>query len=642
MHASSEVLPAHGAPAIPEPASTSRSRLLPLTIAAIGVVYGDIGTSPLYAIRECFAPEQGLVVGRPDVLGVLSLVFWSLVLVISLKYLVFVLRADNHGEGGILALLALVVPKGRSHGTHRRWLAGVGLFGAALLYGDGMLTPAISVLSAVEGLAIVAPGLSPWVVPVTVAILLGLFAVQPFGTAKVGAVFGPVTIVWFLALGAMGIGGILRAPEVLLAVDPRWALGMFADHGVTAFAVLGVVFLVVTGGEALYADMGHFGAAPIRLAWFALALPCLLLEYFGQGALLLVEPGAVDNPFYRLAPSWALVPVLALATAATIIASQAVISGAFSLTRQAVGLGFAPRLEIRHTSASEHGQIYVPVVNVVLAIGTLAIVVGFGTSAALAGAYGVAVTTTMVITTALLLLVARERWGWSWAAAGGLVAVFLVFDLAFFGANVAKVAAGGWLPLLIAIAITAAMTTWRRGRMLLTRRIERDALPLRTFVDALADSDAVRVDGTAVFLTAEPEVVPQSWLHNLKHNRVIHRHVIVLDVQTLDVPRVAAAERLQREPLSKGVQRVTLQYGFMESPDVPQALAAVLAELGATTMTTSYFLGRERIVAATRHRLWVPWRRVLFAAMLRNARDASLYFRLPPNRVIELGALVEL
>ncbi len=613
-----------------------------LALTALGIVYGDIGTSPLYAIRESFHPDHGLGVTPGNVLGVLSLVFWSLVLVISVKYLGFILRADNRGEGGILALAALATPMARGARQGRPVLIALGLFGTALLYGDGAITPAISVLSAVEGLEVATPLFAPYVVPITVAILVALFATQRFGTALVGRVFGPVTLAWFLTLAVLGVAQLVRAPEVLAAADPRHALRFFADHGARGFVVLGSVFLVVTGGEALYADMGHFGRRPIRVAWFAIVLPALLLNYFGQGALLIQEPDAISHPFYRMAPEWARYPVVALATAATVIASQALISGAFSLTMQAAQLGCLPRVTIEHTSESMYGQIYIPAVNWALMLACIGLVLGFGSSSSLAAAYGVAVTTTMVITTILFFVVARERWRWNRWAVAAVTGAFLVMDLAFWGANLIKIPHGGWFPLVVGAGMIAIMATWRRGRQILSDRITGSLLPARAFVADVAQRAPTRVDGTAVFLYSNPEATPPALLHNLKHNRVIHQRVLFLSVQVEEVPRVPAADRASVEPLGHGFFSVILRYGFMEEPDVPAALARLApGGSGLKGMETTYFLGRETVVRARTRRM-ARWRTALFSVMNRNARTASSFFRLPPNRVVELGTQIEL
>jgi KUP system potassium uptake protein len=617
-------------------------RLLALSLGALGVVYGDIGTSPLYALRECFHGEWGVAATPGNVLGVLSLVVWSLLALISVKYLAFVLRADNRGEGGILALVALLVPHAEEPVGRARHLALIGLFGAALLYGDSMITPAISVLSAVEGLGIATPALAGLVVPATVAILLGLFALQPRGTGRVGSLFGPVTLLWFGALALLGLGGIAREPSVLAAVNPAHAVRFFAANGAQGLLVLAAVFLVVTGGEALYADMGHFGRRPIRAAWFAVVLPGLLLNYFGQGALLLLDPEASHNPFYRLAPAWALYPLVALATAATVIASQAVISGAFSLTHQAIQLGYSPRLSVRHTSAHESGQIYVAPANWALMLASCALVVGFGSSTNLAAAYGMAVTANMVLTTLLLCAVARQRWGWG-AGAAALALGFLPMDLAFFGSNLLKITHGGWFSLAVAAAGFALMTTWKRGRQVLRTRLEETALPVDLFLPDLDTSKLPRAAHTAVFLTGDPQGTPHALLHNIKHNQVVHQQTIFLTLVTDDVPVVPESERLAVKPLGQGFFRVVAHHGFMEVPNAPALIERLRAEHGLPIdlARTSYFLGRERLIAAG-HSGMARWREWLFALMSQNAQGATSYFRIPPNQVVELGAQVEL
>ncbi|MCK6529366.1 potassium transporter Kup [Myxococcota bacterium] len=616
--------------------------LASLSLAALGVVYGDIGTSPLYAVREAFLEEHGVAVSPPAVLGVLSLVLWSLVLVISVKYLAFIVRADNRGEGGILALTSLVTPVGATQGGGRWALIVLGLFGTALLYGDGMITPAISVLSAVEGLGVATPLFEPYVVPITIAILVVLFAVQSRGTARVGRMFGPVMILWFSTLAVLGIGNIAREPSILGAVNPIHAVRFFADHGWSAFLVLGSVFLVVTGGEALYADMGHFGRRPIRLAWFALVLPALLLNYFGQGALLIASPGAVENPFFRMAPSWALLPLVGLSTAATVIASQALISGAYSLTMQAVQLGYSPRVRIDHTSAEEIGQVYLPGINWLLMVACIGLVLGFGSSSSLAAAYGVAVTTTMVITTMLLYVVARERWGWGTWAAALVCGPFLLVDLAFFGANIVKVPHGGWFPLVVGAAVFTLLTTWKRGRRILGQRIAERTVPRGDFLREVTQSPPARVSGTAVYMFSDPRGTPPAILHNLTHNKVLHERVVFLSVTTDEVPYVPREARAAVEGLGEGVFVVQLRYGFMEDVDVPKALGAIRFDgLSFPRMDTTYFLGRETLIPTSRPGMAL-WREVLFAVMSRNATGAGAYFRLPPNRVVELGVQIEL
>jgi KUP system potassium uptake protein len=616
--------------------------LATLSLAALGIVYGDIGTSPLYAVRESFLPEHGLPVTPLNILGVLSLIFWSLILVISVKYLVFILRADNRGEGGIMALASLATPMGIKQTGGRPWLIALGLFGTALLYGDGAITPAISVLSAVEGLEVATPLLEPYIIPITITILILLFLQQRHGTAGIGRVFGPITLLWFATLVALGIPHIVRQPAVLGAISPHHAVRFFMDNGWRGFVVLGSVFLVVTGGEALYADMGHFGRRPIRVAWFAVVLPALLLNYFGQGALLIQHPEAIGNPFYRMAPAWALYPVVGIATAATVIASQALISGAYSLTMHAVQLGYLPRVTIEHTSARERGQIYIPGINWLLMLACIGLVVGFGSSSNLAAAYGVAVTTTMVITTLLFFVVARERWRWSLPVAVAVTGLFLVIDLAFWGANLIKIPHGGWFPLVVGALIFGLMTIWRRGRRMLTERIGSGLMPIDAFLQSIAAGHPHRVRGTAVFMYGNPAATPPALLHNLKHNQVLHERVVFLIVETAEVPHTAPEERAAVEGLGRGFYRVYLRYGYMEEPDVPEGLQA-LRPLGLEfkLLETTYFLGRETIIPSKKPGR-SAWLGTIFAVMARNARTASSFFRLPPNRVVELGAQIEL
>jgi KUP system potassium uptake protein len=616
--------------------------LLTLSLAALGVVYGDIGTSPLYALRECFFGPHAIAPTAPHIFGVLSLIFWALILIISLKYLVFVLRAHNQGEGGILALTALATPITPTRRTERSILILIGIFGAALLYGDGIITPAISVLGAMEGLSVATPGLAPYVQPLTIAILVGLFLFQRRGTAGIGKVFGPVTFLWFLVLAVLGLAQIIRSPSVLGALNPAYAVSFFVDTGWQGYLVLGSVFLVVTGGEALYADMGHFGTRPIRLAWFAVVLPSLLLNYFGQGALLLAQPSAAENPFYLLAPSWAIFPMIVLAVAAAVIASQAVISGAFSLTMQAVQLGFSPRIRISHTSTREYGQIYIAGVNWALMMGCVLTVLAFRTSSNLAAAYGVAVTATMVITTLLWYVVARERWGWNLLIAGSLAGAFLVVDLAFFGANIIKVAQGGWFPLGLAAIVFALMTTWKQGRRILGERIQAQARPLKEFLADVLRNPVTRVPGTAVFMSGSGSRTPPALRHNLEHNKVLHERVVFVTVKTRQVPHVPLTRRVEVEDLGPGIYGVRLYYGFMEDPNIPQALEGAV-EQGLTLVSpdTTYFLGRETIIAARRPGM-ASWRERLFALMSRNATTATAYFGIPAQQVVELGEQIEL
>ncbi len=616
--------------------------LLTLSVAALGVVYGDIGTSPLYAFRECFQSHHGLGVlpTRENILGILSLITWSLIVVISIKYLGFVMRADNRGEGGILALMSLVRPK---KSKRRGVLIGLGLFGSALLYGDGMITPAITVLGAFEGLEVATPVFKPYVVPLTVIAMVALFAVQKVGTARVGAMFGPLMLIWFAVLAVLGVSQILRDPHVLVALNPYHSIQFLFANRLAGFLVLGAVFLVVTGGEALYADMGHFGAKPIRLAWFTVVFPCLILNYFGQGALMLQDPAAVKNPFFHMAPDWALYPLVILASIAAVVASQAVISGSFSLTRQAVQLGYLPRIKIRHTSETEIGQIYIPSVNWILMICAIGLVIGFRESTRLAGAYGVAVTATMGITTVMFAVMARERWRWSLAACAAFVVPFLIADLAFFGANIVKIADGGWFPLLVGVLTFTLMTTWRRGREILNERIaEGSSMTIEQFVKELEQGHIPRVPGTALFMSRSTKGIPTSMLHNLKHNKVVHQKVVFLTVDTEEAPRLSNDERYEWQELGQGVYRLSTRFGFMEDPDIPVMLAGMTdPPVALNPMTTSYFLGRETLIPTRRPGMAI-WREHVFAWLMRNSTSASQFFSLPPNQVIELGAQVEM
>lgn len=624
-------------------ASPSGRYLALLSLAALGVVYGDIGTSPLYALRESFHGPHAIALTPGNVLGVLSLIFWSLVIVICIKYLVVVMRADNKGEGGILSLMALIQRGRGARGlTPRRIIIVLGLFGAALLYGDSVLTPAISVVSAMEGLQIAAPGLAHWILPLAILILVGLFLFQSRGTQGIGVVFGPVVIIWFVTLAALGIMGIAREPSVLLALSPHHAIRFFVENGWTGYLVLGAVFLVVTGGEALYADMGHFGVRPIRLAWFAVALPGLLLNYFGQGALLLADPTAAVNPFYLLAPQWARYPLIALATAAAIIASQAVISGAFSLTRQAVQLGYSPRVQIAHTSSKEIGQIYIPGINWALMLATVAVVLGFQSSSNMAAAYGVAVSSTFVITTLLLYILSRETWGWTRTKAALVVGFFLVVDLAFFGANIIKVPQGGWFPLAVAAGVYTLMTTWKRGREILSKRMLEKTVPLKMLLADLAAEPPIRVPGTAIFMYGNPDGTPPALVHNLAHNKVLHEKVVFLTIVTEDVPHVAGEDRVMMKRLGKGFHAVKARYGFMQDPDIQEVLDACKAQgIDIRIEGTTFFLGRESLIASDRPGM-AQWRERVFAVMSRNALRATAFFKIPPNQVFEVGAQVEI
>jgi KUP system potassium uptake protein len=639
-----------GAPApspAPAPAAApphGGSSLVAAALGALGVVYGDIGTSPLYALKECFGGSHGVSPTPASVLGVLSLVFWAMTFVVTFKYLTFVMRADNRGEGGILALMALVQRR-TSRPSHAVPLLMMGLFGAALLYGDGVITPAISVLGAMEGLSVAAPALQHLVVPLTVVILLALFLVQSRGTAVVGAVFGPVMLAWFATIAILGVRGIAHDPAVLQAVLPTHAIAFFLEHRLHGFLVLGAVVLVITGGEALYADMGHFGRRPIRVAWLAVAMPALMLNYFGQGALLLHDPAVARNPFYLLVPGWALYPVIAVATAAAIVASQALISGAFSLTRQAVQLGYCPRVTIRHTSHSAIGQIYVPEVNWALAAACVALVLGFRSSTNLAAAYGIAVTGTMAITTVLFHRVMRDRWRWGRARAWPLTLLFISVDLAFLSANVVKIEHGGWFPLVAAAVVFTLLSTWKRGRALLADQMRGAGLPLELFLQEIARSKPHRVPGTAVFLTGNVGTAPPVMLHHLKHNKVLHERVMLVSLLTEDIPTVPEGERVTYKDVGGGFHQVMARYGFMETPDVP-ALLEALSKKGVVPfrlapMQTTYYLGRETLLPNGPAPM-ARWRKRIFIIMARNAQTASSFFGLPPNRVVELGAQIQL
>ncbi|MRK23909.1 potassium transporter Kup [Pseudomonas sp. JG-B] len=612
-----------------------------LLVAAAGVVYGDIGTSPLYTLKEVFAGHYGVQVNPEGVYGILSLVLWSLLWVVSLKYVMFMLRADNGGEGGVMALTALARRATAAYPRLSKLLVLLGLFGTALFYGDSMITPAISVLSAVEGLDVALPGLSHWVVPVTVVLLIGLFLIQKHGTARIGILFGPVMVVWFVVLGVLGVYGIVQHPEVLQAMNPWWALNFFLAHPGIGVTILGAVVLALTGAEALYADMGHFGRKPIARAWFSLVLPGLVLNYFGQGALLLANPAAARNPFYLLAPEWALLPMIGLATLATVIASQAVISGAFSLSQQAIQLGYIPRMQIQHTSSAAQGQIYIGVVNWALMTCVVLLVIGFGSSGALAAAYGVAVTTTMLIDTllvsAVMLLWRVPRW-----LAVPLLLGFLIVDSLFFSANVPKIFQGGAFPVIAGVILFLLMTTWKSGKRILIERLDETALPLRGFIDSICLQPPHRVEGTAVFLSASPDAVPHALLHNLLHNQVLHQQVVLLTVVTRDTPRIEDGQRFEVTRYDGGFYRVLLHFGFMEEPNVPEALSTCRLEgLDFTPMRTTYFLSRETVIP-TKGLGMSLWREGLFAFLHKNANSSLRYFQLPVNRVIELGTQVEI
>jgi KUP system potassium uptake protein len=628
-------------------ANPTGKRLAILTITALGVVYGDIGTSPLYALRACFKPEYGLAPTPYNVYGVLSLFTWSLTLVVSVKYILYVMRADNRGEGGILAMLALIMGKATQHKGRRAVLIALGLVGAALLYGDGVITPAISVLGAMEGLLVVSPVFERLILPLTLIVLVFLFLFQRVGTAKVGGLFGPLMLVWFGTIATLGFAELLKAPQVLAALNPWYALQFMYEKGWAGFVLLGAVVLAVTGAEALYADMGHFGKRPIRLAWFWLVFPCLLLNYFGQGALILRDSSAVANPFFMLAPRLLLYPLIAVATIAAIIASQALISGAFSLTQQCVQLGYSPRVTIVHTSAHEAGQIYIPEINHALMLSCLVVVLGFKNSTDLGAAYGIAVTGTMAITSVLFIVVATTTWHWPRWQAVLLGSAFLIVDLAFFGANSLKVAKGGWVPLAIAAALFTLMTTWKRGRAILRERLTDITMPVETFLESVGKGTIPRVPGTAVFMTSESGGAPVVLLHHLKHNKVLHEKVILLSIQTVEVPEVRNDERLTTDRRDHGFVLVVARYGFMESPDVKEIMELLRrGGVRSRPLETSYYLGRELLIPLRKP--WKKdgltmnvWRKRLFAVMARNARSAAEFFQLPPNRVVELGTQIE-
>ena len=614
---------------------------LALVVGAIGVVFGDIGTSPLYTIREAFSPHYGLVANHDTVLGVLSMIFWALTLVVTVKYVTIIMRADNEGEGGIMALMALA-QRSLPNGSKSAYLVGIlGILGASLFFGDGVITPAISVLSAVEGLEVVAPQLHSWIVPITLLVLVSLFATQRYGTAKVGRVFGPVTVTWFITLAVLGMVNILHEPEVLKAINPMWAVQFFVEHSWHGVFILGAVVLAVTGGEAIYTDMGHFGAKPIRLGWYWFVLPALMLNYLGQGALILENPAAIKNPFFMGVPEWGRIPMIVLATAATVIASQAVITGGFSVARQAMQLGYIPRMTIKHTSHDTIGQIYIPGINWMMMLIVIVLVLTFRSSSSLATAYGISVSLTMLIDTLLLAIVARALWPkWRrWVLP--LCVLFLVGDVGFVIANGAKILQGGWFPVVLGIILFTLLRTWRRGRELLAAEIRKDGIQLDTFLPGLMLAPPVRVPGTAVFLTAQTGVAPHALLHNLKHNKVLHERNVFLTVETLSVPY--SHKRLLIDEIGDGFHRVVVRFGFMETPDVPQALmrSCDLGGIYFDPMDTTYFASRETIVASARRGMPV-WRDKLFAVMHRNAAPATGFFRIPGNRLVELGTQVEI
>jgi len=622
----------------------AKSSTAALTLLALGVVFGDIGTSPLYALKETFAPGHSIPLDDENILGGLSMMFWALMAVVSLKYVMLIMRADNRGEGGIMALLALASTAIKDHPNWRTPMLLIGVFGASLFYGDAVLTPAISVLSAVEGLEVGTEAFKPYVVPIAVAVIVALFVFQARGTAAVGRLFGPITMIWFLAIGAAGLHGIWQHPEVLRALSPVYAVNFMTEHIVATFVVLGSIVLAVTGAEALYTDMGHFGKGPVRIAWFSLVAPALVLNYFGQGALLMLRPEAVSNPFFLLLPGWALYPMVGLATVATAIASQATISGAYSITKQAIQLGFLPRMTVVQTSARERGQIYLPGINWILLAAVLAAVIGFGSSSRLASAYGVAVTATMLVDTLLTFFVIRFLWKYPLWLCIFATGFFAVIDIAFFSATLLKVVDGGWFPLVIGAVMFTVMITWRQGRSLMFRRLKASSVPLKPFLDSLFVDPPQRVPGTAVFLTATPEATPHALLHNLNHNKVLHERVVFLTAEVADEPWVPFQERVRLAKLGHGCWRMTVRYGFMNEPDITQTLE-IAGTLGLEfdMMTTSFFLSRETVVPVALADSGMSfWREKLFAMMARNAGNAADYFKLPANRVIELGTKVEI
>ena len=620
--------------------SSDKTKFASLALAALGVVYGDIGTSPLYALKEVFSNAHHPVpITHDNVLGILSLVFWALMLVVTGKYVGLVMRADNRGEGGIMALMALAL-RNAQDGPRKRIIVMLGLFGAALFYGDGVVTPAISVLSAVEGLEVITPAFKPYIIPLALIVLVGLFLIQRHGTASVGKLFGPVMMLWFAVLATLGVVSIVTNPAVLGAINPTHAFAFLANNPSIGFFSLGAVVLCLTGAEALYADMGHFGRIPIRIAWYGAVLPALLLNYFGQGALLLEDPAAVENPFYLLAPGWALFPLVILSTLATVIASQAVISGAFSMTLQAMQLGYSPRFEVRHTSESEMGQIFMPAVNWTLLVAVIALVVGFGTSSNLAAAYGIAVTGTMLITNLLAYVTVREQWQWNTGLAALCIFPFIVIDIAFFSANSLKILDGGWFPLVFGLFVFTILNTWKRGREVLHDKLGQDAIDLLPFIESLSLGGTTRVPGTAVFLTGRPQGVPRSMLHSLKHYKVLHERMVIATIRIFDVPHVPEIDRVEVKPLGQDFWQVTVHYGFKDEPDLPEALThCTHFGLEFDMMDTSFFLGRETLIPRFGKEM-AYWRVLLFAMMFRNATSITAFFRIPSNRVVELGSQV--
>ncbi len=623
-------------------AHQGKSRQAALALAALGVVYGDIGTSPLYVMKEVFAWNHPIPLTTDNILGILSLIVWSLIVVVSIKYVVFIMRADNRGEGGIMALISLALSEAKNSPKRQKMIMLAGLVGAGMFYGDGMVTPAISVLSALEGLDVATPAFRDYIIPLTLIILFALFFFQRRGTAQVGALFGPIMLLWFSTLALLGLTSLAAHPEVLKALSPVYALGFLIENRSVAIVAMGAVVLSVTGAEALYADMGHFGSRPIRQAWFGFVLPSLTLNYFGQGALLLANPEAVANPFYHLAPNWALYPLVALSTAATVIASQAVISGAFSVTRQAMQLGFVPRFDVKFTSEKEQGQVYLPGVNWGLFCAVVILVLGFKSTNNLAAAYGIAVTGDMVITSVLATVVAAKIWGWGWNRAMALFACFLTVELTFLYANLLKITDGGWFPLAAGSLVFLLMSTWKRGSQLLAQRLSGESINLETFIDALLVSMPVRVSGTSVFMTSNPDYVPNAMLHNLMHNKILHERVLVLSVKVFDVPYVPEIDRVVVRKLKADFYSVIVQYGFKDEPDIPLALTLCASQgLEFDTMETSFFLGRATLIPKMSSRMAL-WRERLYIMMYRNAGSATSFYKIPSNRVVELGTQVVL
>jgi KUP system potassium uptake protein len=625
-----------------EVGEVSGKRLAVLALGALGVVYGDIGTSPLYAMKEVFAGNHPIPVTEANIFGSLSLFFWALIIIVSIKYVIFIMRADNRGEGGVMAMIALALHDAQDKPFQMKMIMIVGILGAAMFYGDGMVTPAMSVLSAVEGLEVVTPTFKPFVIPITMIVLFILFFVQRHGTALVGAAFGPVMVIWFSVLAILGLYNIIAHPEILAALNPLYGLDFLFENKGLALVAMGNVVLAVTGAEALYADMGHFGRKPIQRAWFAFVLPALVLNYFGQGALILVEPAAAQNPFFNLAPDWAVLPLVGLSTIATVIASQAVISGAFSVTRQAMQLGFMPRMEVQHTSEKESGQIYLPAVNWGLMFAVMILVLGFKSSNNLAAAYGIAVTGDMVITSLLAIVVVARAWKWGWARAIALFSCFLVVELVFLAANILKIPDGGWFPLVAGMGIFILMTTWKQGRQLLADRLKGERLELSMFIESLASSMPTRVAGTAVFLNADPNGVPHALLHNLMHNKVLHERIVLVSVMFYDVPYVPDIDRVEVRQLKENFWSVVVQYGFKDEPNIPEALQLCTdAGLEFSSLETSYFIGRETLIPKMNSEMPF-WREKIFVAMFRNAGSATAFFKIPSNRVVELGTQVVL